>query len=183
MSFLRDLFAPFFGGGASSGRATQCPTCAVELAVCLVDDYAVSRCGQCRGLFCPKHEFEKLVEKADADLSPVAEIADTEHTFRASSSARGCPQCGKEMTNFQFRSQVWLDACPDGHGVWLDRGELGMVHSLRASALQMSPSERAAMGRAFSASADAMSRHGDEMRRFREAREEAGRQNDYSSEY
>lgn len=39
-------------------------------------------------------------------------------------SERACPQCGERMTSFDYRANpLELDACPLGHGIWLDAGE------------------------------------------------------------
>lgn len=185
MGFLSDLFAPLLGRKASvPTHPARCPGCNLELAVCLVDDFAVSRCGNCYGLFCPPDVFDKLLNKADADLAEVRDIPDTHTTFAASVSARGCPACDQPMHNYLFRDQVWLDSCPHGHGLWFDRGELAMVHQVRQAASRLTDAEKAAMGKAFAASTDALVRGAEELRRFNEAqaaaREEAHR---YSQSY
>lgn len=162
--------------GRKSGpptRPAQCPNCHRELTVCFVDEFALSRCDGCRGLYCTSDDFEKIIAKPDADLSEAREMPDTDHTFRASVSARGCPQCGEPMHNYMFRSQVWLDSCAHGHGIWLDRGELAMVQQARQAASQLSPAEKEAMGRAFVASTEALYRGAEEMRRFNEAQARA----------
>ena len=54
--------------------------------------------------------------------------ADIAHTLAPSRIARSCPACSKSMDNFKFEETgVWVDACPDNHGIWLDRGELRLL--------------------------------------------------------
>ena len=38
------------------------------------------------------------------------------------------------MDNYQFayESGIWIDACPHGHGMWLDAGEFSMIRSFRS---------------------------------------------------
>ncbi len=44
---------------------------------------------------------------------------------------RACPVCGKAMYEFDYRGNpLELDACPDGHGYWLDAGEDESVRQL-----------------------------------------------------
>ena len=44
--------------------------------------------------------------------------------------------------SFLFQSEIWLDWCEDGHGMWLDRGELAVVHKLRCAAGRLSEEQR-----------------------------------------
>lgn len=37
-----------------------------------------------------------------------------------------CPRCGGPLTTVQLHS-VEVDICPDGHGTWLDAGELEKI--------------------------------------------------------
>ena len=46
------------------------------------------------------------------------------------------------MINFLFRAQIWLDWCPDGHGMWLDRGELALVHQIRTETEALSDEQK-----------------------------------------
>ena len=48
---------------------------------------------------------------------------------RAESAANGqatCPRCGTPLEVTQMKG-VGVDACPKGHGLWLDRGELDQI--------------------------------------------------------
>lgn len=45
------------------------------------------------------------------------------------------------MKNYQYRT-LWLDACSEGHGIWLDPGEL---EALRSTESHFSPAELQSM--------------------------------------
>ncbi len=50
-------------------------------------------------------------------------------TANAESSAVGesrCPRCGAALEARDMRG-VAVDACPNGHGIWLDHGELDQI--------------------------------------------------------
>jgi Zn-finger nucleic acid-binding protein len=56
---------------------------------------------------------------ADPDLDTAADLRRSE--------PRPCPRCGSSMTSYWYCGEVGtflVDACPLGHGVWLDSGEL-----------------------------------------------------------
>ena len=48
-----------------------------------------------------------------------------------------CPRCTKRLEERHFRT-LKVDVCPEGHGVWLDPGELEMIlHLPRAEMLRV----------------------------------------------
>jgi Zn-finger nucleic acid-binding protein len=51
------------------------------------------------------------------------------HTFNRSSELRNCPVCSIKMDNtqFQYSSGIWIDSCPEGHGIWIDGGEMQLL--------------------------------------------------------
>jgi uncharacterized protein len=78
-----------------------------------------------------------------ADQLKQREKADEEHFFaeqskrqieklraaRAQSAASGqatCPRCGTPLEITHMKG-VAVDGCPNGHGLWLDRGELDQI--------------------------------------------------------
>lgn len=51
---------------------------------------------------------------------------------------------------FGYQSSIWVDGCPDGHGIWLDPGELSMIRAYQQSQRgPMSAEERVKMACAF----------------------------------
>lgn len=52
-----------------------------------------------------------------------------------------CPVCGDELISreYAYTSQILVDACPRGHGLWLNRGELEALESFFARQHDDSP--------------------------------------------
>jgi len=86
------------------------------------------------------------------------------------------------MRNYDFRNGVYLDSCPNGHGIWLDRGELEIVHRIRQAAGELTREERQAMASAFAASTDKMIEISGDVRKFsaEQSRHRIDAQSDYS---
>lgn len=85
--------------------------------------------------------FDAVPDLPAEQLEGYKQSADSEHTLSASRSPRQCPNCAEPMINFHFRSQVWLDWCAEQHGIWLDRGELALVHQIRDEARSLTEAE------------------------------------------
>ena len=71
-------------------------------------------------------------EKADEDrffAEQSRKQIDKLRTARAQSAASGqatCPRCGSALEVTQMKG-VAVDACPKGHGLWLDKAELEQI--------------------------------------------------------
>jgi Zn-finger nucleic acid-binding protein len=100
-------------------------------------------CEACRAMFVLPRAWSRAFDARDV-------VSDLEARFAMrSEGGRGdvnplatCPICGREMDRARFAatSDVVLDACPQGHGVWLDAGALGRAidyaeHKARIGAL------------------------------------------------
>ena len=66
---------------------------------------------------------EKAIRKALAETGTPG-IPSREHNKKID-----CPVCGKNLppTNYQYSSGVIINSCHDGHGAWLDVGELATI--------------------------------------------------------
>ena len=164
MDFLRKLL---FMGSPAPVRIPTCPDCKVELKLTFAGDVAVNQCHQCKGLFVDGDSFEKVLSQKSPDLKEVEGEIRYEKTYRPSMD-RACPACQAPMRNYSFRNDVYLDSCPQGHGIWLDSGELEMVHRIRQSASQMTQGERQAMSSAMMASSKKMTEISSDVRKFQE---------------
>ena len=119
----------------NSGRI--CHSCRVDLQP-IEGTEGGERCPECLGLWLSRSHLQSLVERVDVDAdSPVeldnqAKQVDIANTYAPSRHARVCPECSSEMDNFRFEETgIWLDACLQGHGVWLDSGELRLITQRR----------------------------------------------------
>lgn len=92
----------------------------------------VDRCAICKGLWLDKGELEQIQETIERDHTKLkdeavntVEAAYEQVGQRQQGPAR-CPRCDAEMDTqeYGYNSQVIIDVCPEGCGVWLDDGEL-----------------------------------------------------------
>ena len=105
----------------------DCPVCDKPLIVVEHRGIELDWCPSCRGLWFDAGELELLAEESGRRLSP-AEITATGSLVR-DAPPRDCPRCGGKMAVRQLALEepLAVDLCPKGHGVWLDRGELGTL--------------------------------------------------------
>ena len=107
----------------------NCPRDNTPLNVETQMEIEIDHCRSCNGRWLDGGELDKLE----------ATVASTEAERRATieySERPGeldCPKCSKRMKQFNYRAyELELDACPDGHGYWLDAGEDGRVRDIIA---------------------------------------------------
>lgn len=97
----------------------KCPKCNNELREEKVDTILVNRCDQCGGMWVSQTELTELEDEAWKDEDDKGELE-----FNKIQSNLNCPECNAAMVRFNYRySDLLLDACPNLHGFWLDKGE------------------------------------------------------------
>lgn len=92
-------------------------------------------CPRCRGIWLDPGELERIEEVHERDYTKeLARMVDLGYNAYELTKQKllppiRCPKCGAEMESREYArcSQVMIDACPHGHGVWLDRGELEAI--------------------------------------------------------
>lgn len=112
---------------------------------CPVDDFTLAQenyegvtidvCPHCSGVWLDAGELQALEENQKSDFRGVTQSAlDTiraaEDMARArSEEPRSCVSCNAGLTpkEYAYASQVIIDECPNGHGIWLDKGELNRL--------------------------------------------------------
>jgi Zn-finger nucleic acid-binding protein len=97
----------------------NCPACKGPLIILEYDKVETDYCVNCSGVWLDSGELELLVEGKGA-------IAEYEE---AGKSRRKCPVCRKSMQIISMGKDktINLDRCPNGHGIWFDKGELDRV--------------------------------------------------------
>lgn len=108
--------------------ARQCPRCVEPLVTMHVGAGAHAHvCTRCHGIFASPRTWSRLWRVPEA-------AADLERRFPPKPGPSltplvGCPTCRAEMERARFSatSDVVVDVCERGHGIWLDAGELGRV--------------------------------------------------------
>ncbi len=111
----------------------RCPRDGTELKARVYEaDIEIDECPVCRGTFLDQGELERIQAAVEKDHREA--LAAPVDSVRAEMAAEreealplvDCPKCGKSMERRRYGlgSQTVIDACPEGHGLWLDRGEL-----------------------------------------------------------
>jgi Zn-finger nucleic acid-binding protein len=103
----------------------RCPQCRQPFANVRMRNLSVEYCRQCRGSWFDPGELG-LITHNPRDV-PSSGVSHRKSRFR-------CPVCDTAMWECIFRKpfNLLVDRCPDGHGVYLEEGEL-------ERALRMSP--------------------------------------------
>lgn len=127
----------------------ECPQCRRAL---IPGDDGLAECGICHGRWLSNESFQTYLVSSTAPAEN-SQTPGGQHTFGRSVSPRVCPACDSCMDNYQFayRSGIWIDACPDKHGVWLDAGELPMIRAYHQKTVgqPMTADEKSKMAMAF----------------------------------
>lgn len=130
--YFKRLFHREPGSEVSQERC--CHSCAAALNQETMGARILERCPKCRGIWLSRAQLLEILNqvshKVEGDLATVEQDGHAEigNTFAPSRVLRACPECKREMDNFKFESTgVWIDGCPDSHGIWLDNGELRLL--------------------------------------------------------
>ncbi len=103
---------------AGGKRDRECPKCRDRLYERRIKDsgIGVDVCPTCHGMWFDNRELE-----AALDLKAPERFVPRE----APRSGRRCPGCRVFMSRFDYpETDVEVDMCEGGHGIWLDSGEL-----------------------------------------------------------
>jgi Zn-finger nucleic acid-binding protein len=86
-------------------------------------------CPACKGLWFDADELDLFAESSGRtlDLAAIALASAASGTHLQ----RSCPRCRKrmEVRDLDLFPPLTVDLCPQGHGIWLDHGELGQLLS------------------------------------------------------
>lgn len=108
----------------------DCPKCPFSPMdeVPLDNGVVIDECPRCKGRWYDFDELSKVVADRNAFVAAVAKGPLKPHPGKAN-----CPVCLSTMINGGFGSEfLRVDQC-EGHGFWLDAGELRLLDKLLAS--------------------------------------------------
>jgi len=131
----------------------NCPQCHSALSSTQYEGVGVDWCRGCQGVWLDTGELAKVVETREATISAsiveeTRALARTGVPLEDSSRRLQCPQCARVLSaiNYDYSSGIILDRCPDGHGTWLDGGELAKVQAYHEQWDDQSDRSRAKTG-------------------------------------
>ena len=106
----------------------QCPSCDLPTQTETVGGETLERCNGCGGEFCTHQTLRKLLAAHAPEPGAPTGSYDRPSPLSDPMRYRKCPACREMMSrkNFRDSSGIVVDVC-SAHGVWFDRGELGMV--------------------------------------------------------
>ena len=104
-------------------KKMDCPVCKEPMIVLEYQKVEVDYCVKCQGIWLDAGEIELLFgdAKACADFLTIGSPADAK-----GEKPRKCPICNAKMTKESTESNppIIFDNCPNGDGMWFDKGEL-----------------------------------------------------------
>ena len=103
----------------------NCPNCKLQLEKTKYKDIELDRCPQCQGVWFGQGELEKAKGESDPliDWIHVDLFRDIE-LFHTAMSEKKCPKDDSVLHEVRYDgSEIYIEACPECKGVWLDPGE------------------------------------------------------------
>jgi len=111
----------------------RCPRDGAELVSRIYEaNVEIDECPTCRGTFLDSGELERIQAAIEKDhrrelAQPVDSVREEREAEREEALPLiDCPKCSFQMERRRYGlgSMTVIDACPLGHGLWLDHGEL-----------------------------------------------------------
>ena len=102
----------------------MCPVCNEAMVAYEWEGIEIDGCSLCGGVWLDAGEVEVIAELAGVDPGAVSEaLAQAKGLAHAK---RRCPRCRETLRTVPVGAghAVELDACPEQHGLWFDRGEV-----------------------------------------------------------
>ena len=96
-------------------------------------EWSVELCRRCEGTYYQEEVLTELLLQPDLRLSYLRPALlpnlASPHPEEVDRARIECPKCQDTMTRepYSGESAILVDRCPNGHGIWLDDGELGAL--------------------------------------------------------
>lgn len=114
----------------------RCVRCRTELVRERYEGAEIDRCPRCKGTWLDAGELTRIVETREVKIPALLardtlEVASAGVPQEELRSPVRCPKCEvvMEAVNYDYASGIVIDRCPEGHGTWLDGGELEKVQA------------------------------------------------------
>lgn len=112
-----------------TSEAIVCPRDGAALRSEEYEGVTVDVCPVCRGCWLDRGELEVIQETRGSSADDQGEPSPTEMAEQRDRASIACVRCGTTMETREhgFASQVLVDSCVEGCGMWLDEGELAAL--------------------------------------------------------
>ncbi len=116
----------------------DCSICKIELENLNIgskEKVLIQHCSKCDGIFIKENIMKQLIDKQTVDRKKFDYLMirfikkNPRHAIETNAKYKNCPVCKKMMQRYNYGaiSGVILDRCVQGHGIWLDAGELKQI--------------------------------------------------------
>ncbi len=124
-----------------------CPVCQIELKPQVHLGVTIDVCPACAGIWFDEGELTRLNQLDDAILPRIDSLYQPQVTSYDPPWERLCPNCREPLRsyNYLYTSNIRLDTCERCGGVWVDNGELEVMHRVLqdARAAEVPPDAKA----------------------------------------
>lgn len=103
----------------------DCPVCSTAMITLELNDVEIDTCLDCFGIWLDSGELQLLMNDPQQSQQLIKRLRKADPV--SSESPRPCPICDKRMDKVHTGAadtDLQLDRCPRGHGLWFDKGEL-----------------------------------------------------------
>ena len=123
----------------------KCPKCQEHMFAMEYDNVEIDVCDDCGGVWLDSGELETILGTSRAAV----DSADLEAAAKAKGEALlDCPVCVSKLAKDAYgETDVIVDRCPHGDGVFLDRGELEAIRAHYATHADATASHEDLAGR------------------------------------
>ncbi len=122
----------------------KCPVCRVSMYAAEHDHIEIDLCGRCEGVWFDADELQFLLGSRDALPMEAVRVPEEDDL--------DCPRCRKAMgkANIGPAGRVVIDVCPDGCGLWFEKGEVpDLCRDLEADGRKLDTAVRRFLGEIF----------------------------------
>lgn len=117
----------------------NCPKCYKNLVLENYEGISIERCVECQGVWLDKGEISTIIDKKEEVIPKEYTAEVLKKMYQGLKPAQlqaeklDCPHCLSQLkpTNYDYKSGIIIDICPNGDGLWLDKGELEKIQAYR----------------------------------------------------
>ncbi len=110
----------------------RCPKCNSKLEVVISNSVHLDKCLECGGIWFDREELKSALYK---DIHPLLDELVDNLDSEFNKKTGECPLCNIELETKTFFDNFKLESCKSCNGIWLDKGELKYLKSMKQESL------------------------------------------------